>query len=89
MTGEGIEDTDYVIDIILKQIKPGFVKSAIKAELEETEAEIKAMKDEDIISVTNGMLHAYWDPNMDIAKYHRANELLDARNRLIHFLYHN
>lgn len=89
LIGEKTEDTDYVVDIILKQIKPGFVKSAIKAELKETEAAINALKDEGFISVKNGIYQAFWRPGINSGKYMEANRLIYTRNRLIHFLYHN
>lgn len=82
MTGETVEDTGYAIDIILKQLKPEFAKMAIRAELKEVEGKIKVMKEEGIISFTNGI-------EKDHDKCMEAENLICVRNRLLHFLYHN
>lgn len=89
LTGESIQDTEYTIGIILKQIKPDFVITAIKAELKDVEEKISILYTHGDIIYRNGTYHAVYNPEDNHSNFSEANKLLYQRNRLMHILYHN
>ena len=59
MTGT-VEQTDFAIEILLKHIKPDFIRSVVKAEAAEIEAELRALAMEGWACWRNGGWHANW-----------------------------
>ena len=80
------EQADYVMEIILGQVKKDFVKSAIKSKLADTENRIKELETEGYIYTNNGTKKVDWNPNKDREKQNEANSLIYIRNRLISML---
>lgn len=77
----GDEDqADYALIVLLRQIKPGFLKSAISAELKEVEAAIEALRAEGIIRFCNGTDV----PFRTIDNYDNARDKLDAAEVLLY-----
>ena len=59
MTGSE-EQADYALSILLKHIKPAFIRSAIHAELQSIETEIQELRDKGIVYSCNGYDHVSW-----------------------------
>ena len=80
------EQADYVMEIILGQVKKDFVKSVIKSKLADTESKMAELEAEDIIYTENGTKKVNWNPNKDSDKQYEANSLIYIRNRLTSML---
>lgn len=80
------EQADYVMEIILSQVKKDFVKSTIKSKLADTENKIKELETEGFIYTNNGTKKVDWNPNKDREKQNESNSLIYIRNRLISML---
>jgi hypothetical protein len=59
MTGS-VEQTDYAIEILLKHIRPDFIRSVVKAEAAEIEAELKELEAQGWVWWANGYRNARW-----------------------------
>lgn len=59
MTGSE-EQADYAMQILLKHIKPAFIRAAINAEINSINKEIEALKEEGYAYSGNGYDHASW-----------------------------
>lgn len=73
MTGSE-EQANYAMKILLKQVKPEFVHSVIKAELAEIEAEIKALEAEGYVVMVNGSYSANWGKAMALDGWNLSPE---------------
>ena len=80
------EKADYVMEIILSQVKKDFVKSAIKSKLAETENKMMELETEGYIYNANGIKKVDWNPNKDSNKQYEANSLIYIKNRLTSML---
>lgn len=79
MTGSE-EQANYTVQIILKQLKPEFVRQCVKAELAGVEAKVKTLKEKDVIYTSNGTERINWKADRDGC--YEADRLLYQRNRL-------
>jgi len=59
MTGSE-EQANYALKILLGSVKPAFVRSAIRAELDRIQKEIDALKAEGVICYYNSTYHVNW-----------------------------
>lgn len=59
MTGS-TEQTDFAIELLLKHIQPDFIRSVVKAEAAEIEAELKELEAQGYALQRNGGWHANW-----------------------------
>ena len=58
------EQANFAMEILLKNVKPAFVKSVIKAEISETGKRIRDYKESGFIWTSNGTDHTDWNkPN--------------------------
>ena len=80
------EQADYVMEIILGQVKKDFVKSVIKSKLADTESKMTELETEGFIYTNNGTKKVDWNPNKDREKQEKANSLIYIRNRLTSML---
>ena len=79
MTGSE-EQANYALEIMLKQLKPEFISSCVKAELSDVNAKISELKSKDIIYAANGSEHVNWGAGSDDC--YTADSLLYKRNRV-------
>ncbi|MGN0999734.1 MAG: hypothetical protein ACI4PO_09300 [Faecousia sp.] len=54
------ENADYVTGILIKNVKPDFIRLALRAEVAEIEAELKTMEQDGWIYSCNGTRHVNW-----------------------------
>lgn len=80
------EQADYVMEIILGQVKKDFVKSVIKSKLADTESKMIELETEGFIYTNNGTKKVDWNPSKDREKQNEANSLIYIRNRLTSML---
>ena len=59
MTGT-VEQTDFAIELLLKHIQPGFIRSVVKAEAAEIEAELKELEAQGWAIQIRGSWAANW-----------------------------
>ena len=60
MTGT-VEQTDFAIELLLKHIQPDFIRSVVKAEAAEIEAELKELGAQGWAVQTRGSWRADWN----------------------------
>lgn len=59
MTGT-VEQTDYAIEILLKHVKPAFIRSVIQAEAAEIDEQLNALEAQGWVWRANGFRNASW-----------------------------
>lgn len=82
------EQADYAMEIILKSLKPNFVKSVVQAEIESIGRQIQSMKDEGFIVTTNGHDSVNWGKAESLNGWNLSEEQQaaydDARKKCEH-----
>ena len=82
----GSEDqANFVIAILLKNVKPAFIKSAINTELSEVEGKIAEYKTDGFIYTANGHEHVSWGKSEELKGWDNTEEekklYIEARKR--------
>ncbi|MCD7866810.1 MAG: hypothetical protein LUG62_01115 [Clostridiales bacterium] len=89
MVGE--DNADYAVDIILKNLQPGFIKSVLRSEKNDVEHQLKELEDDGFAYRANGECHVNWSKEtyddtseaMEISrKLYSVNGLVYEKNRL-------
>lgn len=68
------EQAEYTLEIILKNLKPDFIRTVVQTELNEVDREINAMETDEYIVIANGQKHVNWGKAMELDGWNLSEE---------------
>lgn len=68
------EQANYAMEIVLKNLRPDFIRSVVRLELKSIDQEIQSMKDAGFIVTNNGYDSVNWSKSMRLNGFNISEE---------------
>lgn len=68
------EQAEYVMELVLKNLRPGFIRSTVQIELDAINREIQQMKEAGFIYTCNGSDHVNWGKAEELNGWNLSEE---------------